>query len=143
MFTCLNANLYAIYIQFSRFLRNRRFAPKGFDPYIMIFLIIFSLSLRTKFSSFVCMSPFFCFLFDMDASLYLLFINITILFRLRSSCRISIVNTSDNPSQESAEILLLLLLSPAVSRGLFAFLFQSRSSVHLVWHCFCQTEIGH
>ncbi len=36
MFTCLNANLYAIYIQFSRFLRNRRFAPKGFDPYIII-----------------------------------------------------------------------------------------------------------
>ena len=35
MFTCLNANLYAIYIQFSRFLRNRRFAPKGFDPYII------------------------------------------------------------------------------------------------------------
>ena len=37
MFTCLNANLYAIYIQFSRFLRNRRFAPKGFDPYIIVF----------------------------------------------------------------------------------------------------------
>lgn len=38
MFTCLNANLYAIYIQFSRFLRNRRFAPKGFDPYIIIYV---------------------------------------------------------------------------------------------------------
>ena len=28
-----------IYIQFSRFLEKRRFTPKGFDPYIIEFMV--------------------------------------------------------------------------------------------------------
>ena len=36
LFACLNANLYAIYIQFSRFLEKRRFTSEGFEPYIIL-----------------------------------------------------------------------------------------------------------